>query len=255
MKKYIGYGPFIYATAIASFGLIQLVTQNFMTGLLPFSPTLPFRLLWVYLSSTLLLLAAAGIFFSIKPQKAAATAGALFFFFFLVLHVPKVLSNVHDGGEWAAAAEALSLGCGAFLIAPLLPNGVSAKPEWDRMMRTMNVISRYLLAVSLVIFGILHVQYFDYILTLIPSWIPAPVFWSCLVTAAFFLTALSLITRMKMSLATVLLGSMFLLWVLVLHFPRAISKLTIEPEWSSLFVALAFCGIAFSITFSTWQRE
>src|ERR1700754_3375198 len=110
MKKYIRYVPFIYATAIASFGLIQLVTQNFLTGLLPFSPTLPFRLLWIYLSSALLLLAAAGIFFSIKAQKAAATAGALFFFFFLVLHVPKLLSNLHDGGEWAAAAEALSLG-------------------------------------------------------------------------------------------------------------------------------------------------
>jgi len=179
----------------------------------------------------------------------------VFFFFFLVLHVPKLLSNLHDGGEWAAAAEALSLGSGAFLIVPLLPNGISAKPEWDRMMRIMNVISRYLLAIGLIIFGILHIQYFDYILTLIPSWIPVPVFWSCLVTAAFFLTALSLFTRMKMTLATVLLGSMFLLWVLVLHFPRAISKLTTEPEWSSLFVALAFCGIAFSVTLSTWQRE
>jgi uncharacterized membrane protein len=119
----------------------------------------------------------------------------------------------------------------------------------------MNTISRYLLALSLVVFGILHIQYFDYILTLIPSWIPAPVIWSCVVTAAFFLTGLSLITRMKMSLAGVLLGTMFLLWVVVLHFPRAISKLTTEPEWSSLFVALAFCGIAFSITFSTYRRE
>lgn len=255
MKKFIGYGPFIYATAIASFGLIQLVIQNFLTGLLPVPDGLPLRILWVYLSSVIWLIAAIGIFFRIKQQQSAVVAGTLFFLFALALHLPRVLFNLHNGGDWTGFAETLALGSGAFLIAPLLYHGVAEKPRWDRMINTMNVISRYLLAASLVIFGILHVQYFDYILTLIPSWIPGPVFWSCLIPAAFFLTALSLITRMKMSLATVLLGTMFLVWVLVLHFPRAITKLTTEPEWSSLFVALAFCGIAFSITFSTWQRE
>jgi hypothetical protein len=36
-------------------------------------------------------------------------------------------------------------------------------------------------------------------------------------------------------------------WVGVLHAPRAIGRLTVEMEWSSLFVALACAGIAFSI--------
>jgi hypothetical protein len=39
---------------------------------------------------------------------------------------------------------------------------------------------------------------------------------------------------------------MFFLWVLLLHAPRAIGKWNVETEWTSLFVALAVCGVAFS---------
>ena len=59
---------------------------------------------------------------------------------------------------------------------------------------------------------------------------------------------------MKIKLAANLLGIMFLLWVAVLHAPRSFSKLTFEPEWSSLFVALAISGIAFSIPFMASKK-
>jgi hypothetical protein len=86
---------------------------------------------------------------------------------------------------------------------------------------------------------------------------PGRVFLSYVVIAAFLLSALSFFTGARVPLASGLLGIMFLLWVFLLHAPRAIGKLTAEPEWTSLFVALAVCGSAFTICRQTqvWEGK
>ena len=48
-------------------------------------------------------------------------------------------------------------------------------------------------------------------------------------------------------LGAVLLGVMFLLWVVVLHAPRVLGSLHNGDEWSSAFVALAMSGGSFMI--------
>src|ERR1700761_4004192 len=111
----------------------------------------------------------------------------------------------------------------------------------------MGDLGQYAYEVGLVVFAVLHIKYNDYIQTLIPAWMPGHVFLSYVVIAAFLLSALSFFTGLKLALASGLLGVMFLLWVLLLHAPRAVGKPTIEPEWSSLFVALAVCGSAFIV--------
>jgi hypothetical protein len=50
-----------------------------------------------------------------------------------------------------------------------------------------------------------------------------------------------------MRLAAMLLGTMFLLWVLVLHIPRVAGSPRNGDEVTSLFVALAMSGIAFAL--------
>jgi hypothetical protein len=255
MKKKIEGGPYLYAAALLSFGIIQLVTQNFLGGLFPLSPSLPLHLLWVYVTSGIFILAAMGIFLGIKQQLAAAAAGTFFFGFFLFYHLPKLLSDIHNPVQWTATFEVLALGSGAFIIAYFLSNGMYGRPRWIKVINAIGIISRYLFALSLIVFAIQHILYESYIETLIPSWMPVPALWSWLVIAGFLLAAISLITRIQLTLATTLLGIMFLLWVLLLHAPRAITKLTLEPEWTSLCIALAVSGIAFSVTFSAWREE
>ena len=48
-------------------------------------------------------------------------------------------------------------------------------------------------------------------------------------------------------LASLLLGIMFGLWVVILHAPRAIGQGNVETEWSSLFVALGVCGVSLTL--------
>jgi len=247
MKKLTELGPVFYAIAAAGFGVNQLVTQNFLTGLFPVPAGIPLRLLLMILSSVIFLLSAVGILFLGRKYLAAALAGASFFVFFLFLHLPKLLGDLSNPVVWTPPFEALMLGSGGFIIAAYQVNKAPGDAKWSKPLNIMGLISQYLFAIGLVVFAVLHIKYNDYIQTLIPAWMPGRLFLSYVVIAAFLLSALSFFTGLKLALASGLLGTMFLLWVLLLHVPRAVVKLTAEPEWSSLFVALAVCGAAFTI--------
>lgn len=248
-------GPYLYAVAVGSLGVIQLVTHNFLTGLFPVPEGLPLRMVWVYLSGLLLVAAAIGMFIRRRRQPAAVLAGGVFTFFLLVLHLPKLIGNLSNPNEWAATFEVVMLASGGFIIAAYLPDAYPDRPRWGRTLAALGVASRYLFALSLVVFAIQHYMYASYIQSLVPAWLPGAVVWTWLVFIGYILSAFSLITRMQMLLASLVLGCMFLLWVLILHAPRAFQKLTVEPEWSSLFIALCVGGIAFSIGLSVYQRE
>jgi hypothetical protein len=275
MKKLTDAAPYFYAIAIAGFGVIQLVVQNFLTGFFPVPMGLPWRGFWVDLSSVLFLLSGAGLAFRVRPYLAAMIAGYVFFLFFFSVHLPRMLTDIYNPNAWSPAFEALMLGSGAFIIADNLagnapsknkshfPQGANVGPDgqaasgdfWlgstsrqrNRITGVAAVAGIYLFALSLVVFAVLHIRYSPYIMTLIPGWMPAHLFLSYLVIAGFLLASFSFFTDLKVPLASASLGIMFLLWVLTLHLPRVIGKWTVESEWASLFVALAVCGIAFSI--------
>ena len=244
MKKLTDAGPYFYAIAVAGFGITQLAAQNFLTSFFPVPTGLPWRAFWVDLCSVLFLLSGAGLALRVRPYLAAMVAGYIFFLSFFSVHLPKMLTDIYNPNAWSPAFEALMLGSGAFIIADNLG---STDRRWNRITGIAAVAGIYLFALSLVVFAVLHIRYNPYIITLIPGWMPAHLFLSYLVIAGFLLASFSFFTNLKVPLASGLLGVMFLLWVLTLHVPRAIEKWTVESEWASLFVALAVCGIAFSI--------
>jgi hypothetical protein len=254
MKKLMETGPYLYAAALAGFGIIQLVTQNFLTGLLPVPESFPLRSLFVNLTSGIFLLTAGGIFFNVRQQLAAVAAGCLFLIFFFFLDIPGLITDIYNAGLWAGTFETVMLFSGAFIMAPFLTNERVEGPQWSRVINAMSVLCRYFFALSLFVFAIQHIKYEAYIETLIPAWLPAIAFWSYLVIAAYLLAGISFITRVRLFLASALLGSMFLVWVFILHAPRAIAKMTKEPEWSSLCVCLAVAGASFCIGFYTYRR-
>jgi hypothetical protein len=247
MKKLTELGSVFYAIAVAGFGVTQLVTQNFLTGLFPVPAGVPLRGFLLILSSLVFLVAAIGMLFLGRKYLAAALAGGCFFVFFLFLHLPKLLGDLYNPVVWTPPFEALMLASGGFMIAAYHVNDYPGDARWNKPLKIIGIASQYLFAVGLVVFAVLHIKYNDYIQTLIPVWMPGHVFLSYVVIAAFLLSALSFFTGLKLALASGLLGAMFLLWVLLLHAPRAVGKPAAESEWSSLFVALAVCGAAFII--------
>jgi uncharacterized membrane protein len=99
----------------------------------------------------------------------------------------------------------------------------------------------------MIFFGIAHLQVPHFIATLIPAWIPGAYFLSWFTGFSFIAAGLSIIARWQIRLASMLLGLMFFLWVVVLHAPRVAASPHNGNEWNSLLVALAVCGASWSI--------
>ena len=255
MNKFIRGAPYFYGAAIAAFGIIQLVTQNFLSALLPVPPALPLRWLLMVLSSAVFILAGVCIIFGIRRQLALVAAGTLLAVFLFALQLPILLANLHNGGNWAVVFEGVMLTSGAFIIAAGIPDEALISRRWRRTIHLLAMIGHYLFALSLFVFCIQHIMYFDYILSLIPSWMPVRMLLDYVVVVAYLLCGISFVIGQRVGLAATWLGIMFFLWVLLLHAPRAIGKWNVETEWTSLFVALAVCGVAFSMARRDYGRH
>jgi uncharacterized membrane protein len=239
-------GRYLFAVAVIAFGVIQLVTGNFLTGLFPFPETLPARKFFLYFFSTFFVLCGAGMSGDKFGRPAALGAGKIFFLLMIFPHVVKLLQDVHNPGPWTGLAETAGLCGGAFMLAETLLNLIPENKE-TAFTRFQMRAGRYIFAGGLLIVAAQHFMYAGYISTLIPGWIPFPLFWSYLVGVAFLAAGASLLIQMKMRLVATLLGFMFLFWVVFLHAPRVAASPRTEPEWSSLFVAVAFCGAFFVV--------
>jgi uncharacterized membrane protein YphA (DoxX/SURF4 family) len=110
-------------------------------------------------------------------------------------------------------------------------------------------IGRYFLPITAIVFGIDHFVYPIIVSKLVPSWIPGSLFWTYFAGIALIAAGVGMILRVQARLASLLLGIMIFLWLILLHIPRAFA----EPpsvkgnEWTSVFEALAFSGIAFML--------
>jgi uncharacterized membrane protein len=87
----------------------------------------------------------------------------------------------------------------------------------------------------------------------IPSWIPAHVFWIYFVGVALVAAALSIVVKKYSQLAAMLLGTMILLFVVLLHIPRVAANPHDRISWAVALRDLSFSGGAFA--FAGAQRK
>jgi uncharacterized membrane protein len=231
---YLRLGKLIFAIAILGIGLVHVVTGNFPAGLMPVPANVPGRAILVYLTGAALMLAGLMMLIRKLAKYGIMLAGAAWLLLLVLLQIPRLIFNLHDPGPWTTTFETTGILSGVFLLAA--SNIADGKSPYYKL------IGRYLFLSALIIFGIQHYMYLKFIATLIPVWLPFPMFWAVLVMVAFFAASISILINIKIRLTTWLLSLMFLLWVLILHIPRALSNMNSEPEWTSLFVALAMGG-------------
>jgi hypothetical protein len=247
MSKLREAGIYFYGAAMAAFGVIQSLIRNFLVSEIQVPEGVPMRGVLVILSCTVFLFAAGAIFFRFRRQLALLLVAGMYLVLLLTVHLPTLVMNIYNGGDWAVTFEGIMIGSGAVIIAAQLPNDSGLSVRWLKIIRAAAVVGHYLFASALFLFAIQHILYFDYIVTLIPAWMPVKAGLAYLVIAAYILSGLSFVIGRGVGLAAFWLGVMFGLWVVLLHAPRAIGKWNVETEWASLFVALAVCGVSFYI--------
>ena len=98
----------------------------------------------------------------------------------------------------------------------------------------------------MILAGIQHFLFADFVATLVPAWIPGSSFWTYFAGIALIAGGAGLLLRRTLQTAAALSGLMIFLWVLLLHLPRALGAAPAAQrnEWTALFEALAFSGVA-----------
>ena len=242
MQELFKAGKYLFAFSIIAFGIIQFGVQEFMKGFLPMPESLPARMFFLNFISTLFV--AGGILMCIRKTmyRAGLMIGILLFVLLIYPHLVTLLGDIRNPNPWTSTAEDLALASGAFIIA-----GDDRKPSASSGKSVLARNGKILFAISLIVFAVQHFLYADFIATLVPSWIPFKLFWAYFIGVAFSLASISILIGVKTRLASALLGCMFLFWVIFLHLPRVAAATHIEPEKTSMFIALAMCGVFFTI--------
>jgi uncharacterized membrane protein YphA (DoxX/SURF4 family) len=223
------FGHIFFAIAFMFFGLQHFLYVVAAHGPVAGPPWILGRPLWAAVMGAFLLLVGALLATKRMTQFAASLLAAVFFLYVIFLYVPGLIRNLHDAGRWTSAAELTCL-CGAALV-----------------LAGLGSVGRVFYGVPLIVFGIQHFLYAQFISTLIPVWIPRHLFWAYFVGTAFIAAAVSIATKGQAPLAAILLGAMFFSWVIIVHAPRVAVHLRNGNEWTSAFIALAMCGGAWIV--------
>jgi uncharacterized membrane protein len=231
-------GRIFYGIAIAAMGFLTIYYRDFPYMLIP-----P-KHFWisdyiVFASGALLFLAGACIVLNKKTILVSLLLGTVLLLIFCFAFIPYELrtsSRYMHFGQWENAAKELALAGGAFVLV-------------KKYLR----LGTILFGLTIVSFGIDHFLFAKEAAGYIPSWIPNHLFWMYFCGAALFLSGIAIILGIWKRPAALLLGTMILIWVIILHIPKVIAALGADNggEVTSAFLALAYCGTAFVIAGAT----
>ena len=250
---YIKAGKDFLAFSILAIGSIHIIFNDFPSGLLPVSDTVPGRAILVYISGAIMIVSA--ILLMLRRYAGAYLIGVLLLLLLAFFLVPALIKNPYDPNGWTSTFEILSIFSGALMLAGIfLPNELHAKWKIGTSAGLL-MTGRYLFAVALVVFGAQHYMYKSFLINLIPAWVPARSFMEGVVLVAFFAVALSIFLQQLERLAASLLAFMFFIWFWILHVPRVIANTGVEAEWTSMFIVMAMCGISLLIMGTARYRK
>jgi hypothetical protein len=240
-------GRLIFAIAMVCFGAQFFIYVTSMSGPPPGPPWTRGVLFLDWLACAGFLSAGVSIATGKMGRLAAMMLGVVLLLYVVSRYMAALLARPHDPDLWTIVFEILAMVGGAWVLAAGFPaDKTISYPKESFVMQLAN-IGRFLIAISLVIFAVQHFMYSRYVAALIPAWIPAHLFWAYFVGVAFVAAALAIAANKMVQLAGTLLGTMFFLWVVVLHAPRVAGAIRNGNEVTSLFVALAMSGVGFAL--------
>lgn len=258
MEKVITKGQFLFGIAITAFGVENLIGARWGLAVpgVPWFPGNPFL---AGLTGVALLAAGLSIAANFGARLTAILLGILFLLYVLLLEAPRVAAKPMSVSVRTVFFETLAICGSALTLAGTLPTGSSFR-RWGSVLDKLTKSGPYLFRASSVVFGIDHLLVLAVIASLVPAWMHGGMFWAYLTGTAFIAAGVSIATKWMDQWGAALLGTMFLLWFLLLHSPRVVSAFrshdrNAPAEWSSAFIALGMCGGSWICAWHARQRR
>jgi len=224
------------------------------------------RIAWTWIACFLMIAANGAILFEYKGRTVALVMADIFLIMLITLHIPYHIGQHHLGniqmiGAWGDTFKLLVLSGGAYIVAGTFDRE-KGESKLAKFSANLIPLGKYFVCTTLIVFGAEHFIYNDFVVALIPHWIPWPHFWTDFAGIALMLSGAVIALNSLLILAmpdfptfprryaAFLIGFAIFSWFIVLHIPRAIA----DPhsgngnEWTSVFEAFGFSGIAFILS-------
>jgi uncharacterized membrane protein len=227
---------FLGAATLAS-GVLQLVVGDFVRLVPKLPGSAPVRSLSAHLVGVVLVAIGAAILLGRMVKVAAALLGVLLLVLDFFLYLPSIGANPQIDRPWLRGfmytnpLKSLALFGGAALLV-----------DWRNP--RLQTIGALLLAVFLIVCGMQHFAYRDFVTAMVPSWMPGRRFWTYFTGVALMAGGVGILIPATARLAASSSAVMIFLWVLLLHIPLALAGPQHAFETAGVFEALALSGVA-----------
>jgi uncharacterized membrane protein YphA (DoxX/SURF4 family) len=257
MQNLIKIGRWFFAISIIGLAGQQLYYGDFRPVFVPPAHApIPGQAVLAYLFSIILIGAAVALLLEKGARTAMLLLGGLFLILVIFCHIPYELfvdPYSKSIGPWANAIKELQMAGGAFVMADSFSNDSTGSPKSAilRPLEALVPLGSVFYSIMMIIFGIEHFIYADFVKMLIPSWIPGALFWTYFAGIALIGSGVGIILQFKLKLIALLNGMMIFIWFLVLHIPRGLAAPASDKgnEVTSVFESLGCSGVAFLIAF------
>jgi uncharacterized membrane protein len=131
---------------------------------------------------------------------------------------------------WPQLAGTLFLLAGLILVRRQLRRNADAS----------SALGRLFVPTALAVCGTEHLVSANFMMDMVPAWMPGRLFWAYFVGFALLAAATSILFMKRVGLSASLLGTMFVLFVVMMHLPHAVADPRDRFRWAVAFRDLAF---------------
>ncbi|MEO8061692.1 MAG: DoxX family protein [Pseudomonadota bacterium] len=228
----------LYALGAILLGAVGIYFHEFAQTWQPVPKGIAMHTPLAYLSGILLIIG-GGAILSRKGERGGALLLAVFYgFWVLALHLPAAFASWRHIGAWNGPAELTFMTVGGVA---LFAAGAG------KLRGTLSLVARLLAGASAVVFGFAHFNYADFTASMVPAWIPYPLFWAYATGAGHLAAGVALLSGIQARLAAGVLAGMMASFVVLLHLPRVIAHPEVHAEWLMLAVSSSLAGAAWLI--------
>lgn len=240
MKGSLALGRIFFGLAVVGSGVQQLCRQECVRLVPKGHADLATSFWWPAVISGLVLVAAGLAILANRKRRPAGITMVALLMLVLALYWPDVSAQPGRGFVWTNPAKTLALIGGAALLAGISTSG-SAVNTVDRRAWW---IGAGFFSLFLALGGVQHFVYADFVANLVPAWIPpGQIFWTWFTGIALLTGGVGLLIPPTARIAAMSVATMILLWVVLLHIPRALANPQDPGETSAIFEALALSGV------------
>lgn len=251
-------GRYMFGLAVLGWAALHFIYGEFAIGRAPAWPAgVPGREAWAYLSGLFLVVAGMAVLTGNRGRQAMIITAVMIFAWALVRQVASLIADPELGGRLTMVGKALTFFGGALAVAGTLPEIAAKSPKISTLINQSGnfiLLGRYCLGTFMILCGVQHFLFYQFVQTLVPSWIPGALFWTYFAGLALIAGGLGLMINRIAPLAAILSGIMVFIWFVILHIPRAI-EMNSANEWTAVVESFAVSGLAFLLSTRALHRR